>query len=1442
MKNKIKITLITFILAIFAILPVSNAQTMGYFARLATSDLNAFFSAPVGSITNGNTDVPIKSSHYYAYYCMDPKFHSTANHTNMRTAVVDVGANGISSVNGLSTANSVGARYAMQVLYYAARSYELREPWGRTGNSPYRLMMMQTSAKYAGTMVNSGLFNSSLPGGVDDAYMKNQFGSAKYNRLNTEGLNYVASTTNYAFKDQSTKNIQTIEENGDWVFVGPYKIQNSGLGYISDITVTTMDGRICRPDGWSKSVNANAVNKNLQLPNGETFYLAFKNQKPDSAEKVVVKKRSDGVVRARMVFFGSDGGQNMAVYGGKTTDSSINSINLPKVPFSNIKITKIDKDSKKGLKNVGFLVYHVETDSWLADGVPAKYVTKDKATMYKTGADGKVTIRNLNKKGTYKIYEVLNPNFGYIDTSIENPCQEINVSISAIGQAASKVVENKRLYIKLSGYAWEDIASNKVSQRNNLYGQQEKDQRLRNITVTLKKVNGEILDTRVTNTITNTKNQTEKGAYLFGDYQRDKNAKKIKIEDLRGAYIEFEYNGMCYKSVPINLKEDAGSKATDDYLREVFNQNYSTITKGKAQNGDYNLNYKYENHKAILQYGGNYLYGYHREIYKDDDSIQKYPISGIDGQYLLKASTLEAEPKNFLGQGKYTIDDVYKQGIEEVPNINLGLYEREMPDISLVQDISNAKISLNGYEHTYNYADRFSQLNQQIEEFKNQHQNDGEIFNIGVNFGTKYGPNSYTRTVYSSDVVYDELAEKGSLKVKIQYQIALRNETGSVMTTVNEIYNYFDKDYRIEKDLLKVQDENGKELEWTLDENYQEQGRRRILIHPQGGIAINKNSTRYLTITYEVADEAVVRLLNEEKTVDSITEIVSYSSYDENNQPYAGVDQDSEPNNSTIENKDTYEDDIDQAPSLILKSDATRSIHGTVWQEDAISALLEENVKGFDRQRIGNGQYDAEIEKVLKDVQVELLKIEEKDGVTTYIPATLYQTVKEGENNQDKVVETETNKIKTNEFGDYSFVGVIPGKYKIKFTYGNESVICNIEGVPEQTLKEAEGGVEYYKSTLYRTKRNEDGSLDSTAYDKLKSEKNLHWYSDETKDASRLSDARDDEALVEQRTSVEEINHTTAVETSNITEISSNTSPLEIRMDCNADDLENVSKYGQTLKYVFDNIDFGIIRRPKQDLIIRKEVAYIEVTLANGQIVIKGDPRKEKLQNVKFLPNGNVHIELDNEIMQGATLKVKYEITVDNTKCEIDYNDSNYYYFGKITKPESWEIATITDLFDYPNSGLNFDENNPENSIWEHIKLNDIDTNRLSEAARKALSKYSVILHTTAFKDMKPGEIKTQYMTLTRLLANVNDDFSFDNEVEINTYDGRKTDYTIPGNYDPSDSTTGENDNDGKNIVITGPTGENQQILPYILLGITSLLTLVVGVVLIKKVVKNKRR
>ena len=59
--------------------------------------------------------------------------------------------------------------------------------------------------------------------------------------------------------------------------------------------------------------------------------------------------------------------------------------------------------------------------------------------------------------------------------------------------------------------------------------------------------------------------------------------KKVKIDQLSGYYIEFEYNGLKYQSVAYH-NQDNGSKAIEgDTTRDNFNNQYASITGGNAK-------------------------------------------------------------------------------------------------------------------------------------------------------------------------------------------------------------------------------------------------------------------------------------------------------------------------------------------------------------------------------------------------------------------------------------------------------------------------------------------------------------------------------------------------------------------------------------------------------------------------------------------------------------------------------------------------------------------------------------------------------------------------------------------------------------------------------------------------------------------------------------------
>lgn len=1130
----------------------------------------------------------------------------------------------------------------------------------------------------------------------------------------------------------------------------------------------------------------------------------------------------------------------------------------------NLSINKLDYDNRDlSLSNVDFKILTQNEDgndeyvviNNIGNGIAQGTVrisddsgmsttsNSSQATTFRTDNKGQANIVNM-LEGTYKIEEVsVGYNFGYdvdgnyiwykTDEVDENgnseeqklaDDEEPRIIIAVEHQSSLETsnvntnqynrvyVYNKRKYIKVSGFAWEDrINDNKESKKDSRWVENTDDKRLQYVPVTLKKADGSVIGTTITD---------KDGKYVFGDYENDSNAQKILIEDLKGAYVEFEYNGMGYKSLDdyntpeFSLQEKKNSDgkviskiivndkntATDSDLRDDFNNKYATIGKNSSFNNNnqktYDIRYNSSNHESKVIYGNNLKYGYEG---------QKYPISGIDDQYKIKAHTKQ-KTENIICTD-YTIDTLRQNGISEVSGINLGVEEREMPDLAITEDMEKVDISLNGYTHTYKYEQRYKNAN----EFAG-----GDGFNVNVKFASKYSENSYTREVYASDVVYNNQAEnKGKLKISMTYKIRLRNESTNLTSTIKTLANYYDARY----DSIDVKDAEGNSLKVETAGGRNGLRRANITVNQQ----LENQITREIYITYNLSNEAINSLLNDNMTLNSVSEIASYSTI-QSNKVYAGIDIDSAPDNATPTDNNTYEDDTDRAPSLKLQLKDPRVVQGTVWEDGAIQSLLKK--QGYEKQRVGDGIYDTK-ENTVKKVKVEL--ISKQEGKV----AKLYNT-----NNAISDAVTETD-----EKGKYIFTGVIPDKYYVRFTYGDSSVIYDPQGNVKKNVV-----AEDYKSTIYRG-GNKQAVAAMTDY----------WYRGETSDknVSRLSDAKDTIGvnqdgteipdIVNNRTTENEITYETASKSRGLKEIKADTREFDIKLEYDIN-LDNTTEYidefvNNKLIFNFDNIDFGIIERPIQELKLKKEIDNVKISLANGVNLVNGNPKTEILSGVKILGD-DVYVEMDNELMQGAKLTVKYAISVDNSGCEIDYNDKDYYIYGTVpANNENYMIATVVDMFDYLPEDVTLNTTDQED--WKIQKItSDMKGKLLSNEVYKAVEKRTNIVHLNPAKkvfEMEPGsERRSTSLTVDKLLTSLSDDLTFENDIEIIKLRGRKSRNSTPGNYNPTTNQIHEEDDDNVTLTITGPTGSNKQYVVYGVVGISMLIVIGIGIIVIKKKILNK--
>lgn len=1238
----------------------------------------------------------------------------------------------------------------------------------------------------------------------------------------------------------------------------------------------------------------------------------------------------------------------------------------------NLKIIKQDADSEKNLEGVSFKIkkkdenkyIQVKTgDGWKKDITGIVHIedmktvdTENEATIFTTNSDGIIEVRNI-LKGTYYVEEVSVGDiyFGYeVDddyitwsyTSTKNKDNNGSgkghiATVEVVARASYNTTEtpreknrnetivfkNKRKYIKLSGYAWEDTRiggkdnipeNERCDVEENTEGNTEEDKRLANVLVKLYSWEGKLLGQTITD---------EKGNYVFGtksmadingdgiisivdvteitrvissgetnkytnglmDINNDGKIDKadieklqniislneelidVKIEDIynsetkKAGYIEFTYNGLNYETVSVNVKEENTNKVAEissnsqnqvdksidgTYLdnRTSFNKSWAVIENNKKIDSDGNvdtLDYNHNNYASSLSYPGG-ITGYNEQKYpiivKDNTNNNIFNITARTETNVDENSA----SKKFFGQNK-TIEEICKEGKDTIKNINLGVKERAQPDLALIKNIYSAKVTVNGYEHTYNYEDRFNKNtgeNKKIDEFNPENNEEKTETNVRVKFNQKYGEKSFTRAIYPSDV--KETQDK-DFSVKVVYKITLKNESGVLYSKINSLVDYFDARYTIEeKGSIGTGYENGEikdEINYKLDKSYQDAKYRKLIIDCNTKINPNE-SNKNIYVEYTLTRNGVKDILFDEnwdeKTniegLENIVEINSYSTYSDKDftKSYAGIDSDSNPGSTIPGNKDTYEDDTDYAPGLILEVANSREITGTVFEDNAV----DPTEGGTNRERLGNGKFD-DGEKTISGVQVGLYKeadfengVKLRSGVQP-VGTTTY----EGD-----------NKDSTGKDGTFTIKDFVPGEYRIVYTWGDDKYT-----------------VEDYKSTIW-TSANKD--------EKEKNKKT--WYRVNTN--TRYSDAKDNYA-----TRLKIDGGDTSIDKKDSMDSMTNSMTFGVELD----DIYNRKTETSGIDKVtfsIENIDFGVIERPRQSIDVTKRAKSMKMTLANGQVIadakiVEKDGKLQLEQQVKGViytepsdknnpKNGQIKAEIDNELIQGSKVEIEYEIKVQNNS-EIDYDSEKYYCYGE----KDVEIVKIkaSGVYDYLDNTMIA---NDENTEWETIKdynekvskptvieeylhksqssSTDASGNteirigyekfeeQYSEAignwrieniitARKKRLADKTILHNANLEgEIAPGEFNMASLTASKILTNT-DEIELNNDVEITEVTrtaktGRKVTPKYTSLYDR-----------GETVTITTPTGENKNYILITIVAISFFVILGTGIVFIKK-------
>ncbi len=1314
--------------------------------------------------------------------------------------------------------------------------------------------------------------------------------TGKYVRSSNGTISYVDSASSATeFRTDGNGNLTVTG-----VLLGSYRAyetSNPNSGYVlntSPVTVSTNTSSYQRINNtyqygnlsirkYDQDTGANLANVEFTVratsgqANGNYLYLNANGTVGYSSSRQTVRTNSSGTITLNNIWVGNYEiiEVNNPNYGylvnstpryAQVTKRQTATVQVQnEYQLGNLSILKIDADNSAiKLANVEFTV---RATSGQRNG---QYVYQDSSgnvaysTTYqtvKTNSQGLITLNSL-WVGNYQVQEVSNPNYGYtVDSTVRT-------AAVAKRQTTNLTITNRKVYVKVSGYVWEDgPLGGKETERNDLYRNDvndTNDKLLGNIIVRLKEGNNVLQQTTTSND----------GSYIFVD---------VLIDKLSSYYIEFEYDGLKYENVIVHNDRTNGSKAAEGSARDTLNNKFAKVENGGTQdtvsvkdannNTQYNIKYTLDPANATAEV--------------TDSSACKITSTTTNAGYVLIYDRTSTET--------------------EIKNVNLGIYLRTQADLAIMQDLDNVKVEVAGYGHIYKYANRFENASSSEDDYYIEN-----AWNVGVRFQNEYSSLSYTRPVYKADAYYGKDTENPipaseNLKVALTYKIAIRNEE-TIAGRVNQVVDYYDARYEIEAIGTTLDDNTGTVgnlLNYNIDSNTYVNGKyKKVTI--ETNILVDKsisnnqeqdknNTQKYVYIQFVLDDDAVIDLLDDAEgsnpqRLENIAEVTSYTSYYDLNSMrlYAAVDKDSVPNNCTPGTKSTYEDDTDTAPTIALTLSSAREVTGTVFEDSAEEDILEEK-----NLREGNGILDSD-ESAIGGVKVQLMEVDDEGNVTENVARVFNETTNQWE---DSIDETEgTN-------GQYEIGGFAPGKYVLKYTWGDGTY-----KIVDGTTQEYTDMVENYKATNIDEEMNNSETQDQTFFTKV-ADANEEPYLN--KELSHALDNYETRLQIDEQLNKNTVtddsqgyNYTTTVD---INEMTSETPIMDFHIEFYDKTEEGklpseYSRISDSIKFEVEKMSFGIIRRPVQSYNVTKTLEKVKLTLANGQVLIdatlvedaEGAHLEGQTQYMTYMSptvvdgkivNGTWRAELDAELIQGATIDMAYKFTTQNTS-ETDYTSQGYYNFGEeyYTSRPNEQSAKLADIVgispsmmvDYldQNSSLKIGSTINEQYGWEGYTIEQLRNARLVEqdvitrlqtgidANGKPLDPVQIFV-TKYYKDsniyVKPAyylnntlnnlENSNIYMETQKVLSS-SEDANFMNQLEVvlaSKPGGSKIVELTPGNYTPNLTDQESDDSVSEELIITPNTGSNRNIvLPITVLIITFIMIGVGTYLIVVKIMKRE--
>lgn len=1202
---------------------------------------------------------------------------------------------------------------------------------------------------------------------------------------------------NENFKDntdkEKVKKVKISPINSNYIQVGPFNWTFPTGDPLTNIEVKDENGNVISHEKikYSKE-NGNSFINVGDIESGKDFYIHVNKEAKVAKITAVggISKKSNIITADIWFLVSGNNSQTLMKPNHGTTEKEI--------PFSydyeigllgNLKVVKVNADNHNiKLPDVGFK-FRYEDGTYLYKNSKGEisYINETaekKGTTFKTSSKeadkGEILIEDI-LPGKYTAIEVNNPNYGY---------QLVDKTAEVTAQSAKTIkwtIENKQIYVKLSGYIWEDIQSAKQSKPNALaYENSEDNEDTAKNLNQLGKIVVELKQKGKTETIKKTTAKyTENGEKSYLKYS----FKDVEIDQLKNYYIEFTYNGLLYTNVTPKIKKDNGSKAIEPQIERTKFENSFAEVHG----------YKDTEAKTTKNSQGSTDYTIHYTKPKKDNAYHVANLKTNMAEFAMHANTKEAE---------LNLKDEFKAGMEEIENINLGLSMRPQTDMFLRQDLQDIRLDINGYGHTYLYNERYS----------DKELNEKTAWNVGVKFlkNNRYNQD-YMRPIYQADASYIPQDKSQELQAYLTYKIELYNLSSVMDSRINSFVDYYDTRY----DLASVKWEDGKDIPYQLDSSYNQNGYKKATIQTDLRLGTNKSKT--VLIQFKLNREAILEIMNDGETLENVAEISSYTSFEKGkNTIRSAVDENSIPGNAVPGKADYYENDTEASKAVKLTVANARQVAGMVFEDK--TTLNKEN-----NERLGNGIYDAkDKDEKIKDVKVEL--IDQKTNKVAQVYDEKEQKWK------DAVCEKTTDGN-----GEYIFEGYVPGKYIVRFTWGDNG---------KYTVQEYKGTI--YNETRYNQNQN-----------------NLSWYKNDI--GTRYTDALDDYALRQNIDhQMQELTYQKAEEIRNrtrqgndtiITKMQANTLPMEFKIEY---DTTQTSGLADKAEFRVENIDYGIAERANQNIELSKNITAFRVSVANESPIIdayidQNGKLTGQTDHVVYLrptekSQGFIKAELDDEILQNAKAQIEYTLTVKNTS-EVDYNTKEYYLFGTNKDKDKKITITPSRIIDYLDGLGTLDTTVENQANWTKVE----DVNQLIktqnengyEMAKGILNQENVshlddknIYVSTALEktNIIPGEIAQIKFNAIQTLGN-DAETTLNNQAEIIKVTrpaGKMFTSSTPGNYVPKLVASESDDARSETSIITPSTGDNKNYTLPIVIGTTALLILGAGIYFIRKKALDK--